>query len=94
MTGLAVHLATAALTVQSPDCEHYCMSEEACPAIGYSGLLRTGDHGGFTFRLRAGQERNGDRTKRISSGSAPTFGSACGGTAACGPSAAARATGS
>ena len=108
MTGLAVLLAAATLTGQSPDCEHFCMSvkpreapegsvftfrgrhwrpnrrvrvnfgvycppDAACPAIARTGLIRTGDRGGFTFRLRAGQEQAGDRAKQIMSGGAPTF---------------------
>ena len=108
MTGLAVLLATAALTGQSPDCRHFCMSVrpaeapagsvftfrgrhwvpnrrvrvdfgmycppgEACPAIGYSGFLRTNGRGRFVFRLRAGAEEDGDKEARIVSGSAPEF---------------------
>jgi hypothetical protein len=108
MTGLAVLLAAAAMTGQSPDCERFCMSvkpargpegsvftfkgrrwrpnrrvtvtfgpycrpDEACPAIAYLGRLRTGGHGGFTFRLRAGAEQDGDLEHGIHSGSGPSF---------------------
>jgi hypothetical protein len=108
VTGLAVLLATAALTGQAPGCEHFCMSvrpreapegtvftfrgrhwrpnrrvratfgvycppRDACPAVLYSALLRTTDRGRFTFRLRAGGERDGDRAAGIHAGSRPTF---------------------
>ena len=51
----------------------YCRPDEACPAILYSGFVRTGDRGGFRFRLRAGQEQSGDRRKQILSGGHPAF---------------------
>jgi hypothetical protein len=108
MTGLTVLLAAAAMTGQSPDCKHFCMSvrpnegpegsvftfkgrhwrpdrrvtvtygpycrpDEACPAIAYLGRVRTGDHGGFTLRLRAGAEQRGDRAQHIHSGMGPRF---------------------
>jgi hypothetical protein len=51
----------------------YCRPDEACPAIAYLGHIRTGPHGGFTFRLRAGAEQDGDPAKGIVSGSGPGF---------------------
>jgi hypothetical protein len=51
----------------------YCRPDEACIAIAYIVRLRTGDRGGFTFRLRAGDERQGDEQQGIRAGSSPTF---------------------
>ena len=51
----------------------YCRPEEACPLIGYHGLLRTNREGRFTFRLRAGSEQPGDDERRIRSGAGPSF---------------------
>jgi hypothetical protein len=108
MTALAALLAAAALTGQSPDCEHFCISvrpaegpegsvfvfkgrhwrpdrrvtvtygpycrpDDACPAIAYVGRLRTGERGGFTFRLRAGAAQDGDVEHGIHSGGPPGF---------------------
>jgi hypothetical protein len=108
VTGLAVLLAAAALTGQSPDCERFCMSVkpkegpegtvftfrgrhwrpnrrvtatfgvycrpgEACIDIAYFARIRTGDRGGFRFRLRAGPEQDGDKQHGIRSGSPPSF---------------------
>ncbi len=51
----------------------YCRPDEACPAIGYVGFLRTDSRGRFTFRLRAGSERTEDAERRIASGGHPRF---------------------
>jgi hypothetical protein len=50
----------------------YCPPGVACIAIAYIVRL-TGDRGGFTFRLRAGEERSGDAQKGIHAGGDPTF---------------------
>jgi hypothetical protein len=51
----------------------YCRPDEACIAIAYVARLRTGPRGGFTFRVRAGEARPGDRERRITSGSGFSF---------------------
>jgi hypothetical protein len=51
----------------------YCRPGEACIDIAYFARLRTGDRGGFRFRLRAGAERAGDDGHGIRSGSSPIF---------------------
>jgi hypothetical protein len=51
----------------------YCPPGVACIAIAYIVRVRTGDRGGFTFRLRAGEERSGDAQKGIHAGGNPTF---------------------
>jgi hypothetical protein len=108
VTALAVLLAAAAMTGQSPGCERFCMSVspregpegtvftfkgrhwlpdrrvtagfglycsqgEACPALARIVRLRTGRHGGFRFKLRAGPEQDGDAENGIYSGTGPSF---------------------
>jgi hypothetical protein len=51
----------------------YCRPHEACILIAYELTLRTNRHGGFVFRLRAGQERRGDDEKGIHAGGRPVF---------------------
>ncbi len=51
----------------------YCRPDEACPAIAYTGRLRTDERGRFTFKLRAGTARPGDAERRIASGGKPLF---------------------
>jgi hypothetical protein len=51
----------------------YCRPDLACIAIAYIARIRTNSSGGFTFRVRAGEARPGDRDRRITSGSGFTF---------------------
>jgi hypothetical protein len=51
----------------------YCRPGEACIDVLYTALLRTDDSGRFSFRLRAGQEQDGDEKRGIRSGGQPTF---------------------
>ena len=57
----------------------YCRPGEACIAIAYFARVRTGVHGGFRFRLRAGQEQPGDDADGIRAGGQPTFAQRAGG---------------
>lgn len=51
----------------------YCPPGQACIDIAYIARLHTGPHGGFIFRLRAGQEQPGDAAAGIRAGGHPTF---------------------
>jgi hypothetical protein len=51
----------------------YCPPGQACIAIAYIARMHTGPHGGFTFRLRAGQEQPGDEAAGIRAGGRLTF---------------------
>jgi hypothetical protein len=52
----------------------YCRPGEACPAIGFTGLIRTNERGRFTFRLRAdGDWMDDDADTRVPSGGHPSF---------------------
>ena len=51
----------------------YCRPKEACIAIAYLAHLRTNLRGGFSFRVRAGEPRPGDRDRGIVAGSGFTF---------------------
>ena len=46
----------------------YCPPGAACPAIGYSGRVRTDRRGRFTFRVRAGESQAGDADRKIYAG--------------------------
>jgi hypothetical protein len=51
----------------------YCRPGEACIRIAYTAFARTNDDGRFVFRLRAGDEQEGDEEKGIVAGGSPVF---------------------
>jgi hypothetical protein len=51
----------------------YCRPGEACIRIAYTAFARTNDNGRFVFRLRAGDEQEGDEEKGIVAGGSPVF---------------------
>ena len=51
----------------------YCRPGEVCIDIAYIARVHTGPHGGFIFRMRAGQEQPGDEAAGIRAGGRPTF---------------------